>query len=188
MLQWKVSVACLRIWICTIGAVVIVPLEYTWSPSIVLIWMISDKLCLWLFPRVIESESQLEGFIQCGIFCFWKTHFSLFCMRPHFPTQCFTGLGSAGALSPVNWRHQGRWRKQWQFSLTLHDSSNSVAVFLRTLHDLLHGILSDENSCLLTPSYHNCSFKGCSWTFPLPSSPKSLWACCLVFYGETLNI
>lgn len=119
MLQWKVSVACLRIWICTIGTVVIVPLEYTWSPSIVLIWMISAKLCLWLFPRVIESESQLKGFIQCGIFCFWKTHFSLFCMRPHFPTQCFTGLGSAGALSPVNWRHQGRWRKQWQFSLKL---------------------------------------------------------------------
>lgn len=46
-----------------------------------------------------ESENQLKGFIQCGIFCFWKSHFSQFCMRRHFSTQCFTVLGSAGTLS-----------------------------------------------------------------------------------------
>lgn len=39
--------------------VVMVPLENTWqrSPITVLIWMVLAKLCLWLFPRVTESES-----------------------------------------------------------------------------------------------------------------------------------
>jgi len=38
---------------------VMVPLENTWQRSLitVLIWMVLDKLCLWLFPRMTESES-----------------------------------------------------------------------------------------------------------------------------------